>query len=167
MAYKVFANGFPLQASELNENLMQQSIAVFTDATARDAAITAPVNGQFAWLTGSSQLVRYNGSAWVTALVAPSVTEQTGTTYTIVSGDAQTTVMVNNGTGTTVTIADVLLPGERIDFVQKGAGAITFAADAGVTLNSADSLLSTSGQYVGVTVICEATNVYYLIGNLA
>ncbi len=42
MTYKVFANGNPLQASEINENLMQQAIAVFTDATARDAAIAVP-----------------------------------------------------------------------------------------------------------------------------
>ena len=168
MAYKVFANGNPLLASELNTNLMQQSIAVFLEATSRDAAITAPVEGQFAYLTASDELVKYSGSAWVDALAStPGISEQTGTTYTIVSGDAQTTVMVNNGAGTTVTIADVLSPGERIDFVQKGAGAITFAADAGVTLNSADSLLNSSGQYVGVTVICEATNTYYLIGNLA
>ena len=51
MAYKVFANGNPLLASELNTNLMQQAIAVFLDATSRDAAITAPVEGQFAYLT--------------------------------------------------------------------------------------------------------------------
>ena len=169
MAYKVFANGFPLQASELNENLMQQSIAVFTDASGRDAAITAPVNGQFAYLTGSASLFKYNGSAWVDAISipAPGVSEQTGTTYTIVAGDAGNTVFVNNASGTTVTIDDELAVGERIDFVQKGAGAITFAAGSGVTLNSKDALLSTAGQYVGATVIKEATNTYYLIGNLA
>jgi hypothetical protein len=168
MAYKVFANGFPLQASELNENLMQQSIAVFTDASGRDAAITAPVNGQFVWLTASNSLMRYTGSAWVDALASvPGISEQTGSAYVIDADDAQTTVMVNNATGTTVTIADVLQSGERVDFVQKGAGAITFAADSGVTLNSKDGLLSTAGQYVGATVIKEATNTYYLIGNLA
>jgi len=170
MAYKVFANGFPLQASELNENLMQQSIAVFTDATARDAGITAPVNGQFAYLTGAASLVKYNGSSWVDAipsLPTPGVSEQTGTTYTIVAGDAGNTVFVNNASGTTVTIDDEISVGERIDFVQKGAGAITFAAGSGVTLNSKDALLSTAGQYVGATVIKEAANTYYLIGNLA
>ena len=51
--------------------------------------------------------------------------------------------------------------------MQKGAGAITFAAGSGVTLNSKDALLSTAAQYAGVTVIKEATNTYYLIGNLA
>ena len=167
MAYKVFANGFPLQASELNENLMQQSIAVFTDASGRDAAITSPVNGQFAYLTGSASLVKYNGSSWESVISSPGVSEQTGTTYTIAAGDAGNTVFVNNASGTTVTIDDEIAVGERIDFVQKGAGAITFAAGSGVTLNSKDALLSTAGQYVGATVIKEATNTYYLIGNLA
>lgn len=169
MAYKVFANGNPLLASELNENLMQQAIAVFTDAAGRDATITSPVNGQFAYLTGTANLTKYNGSAWVDAIEIPSpgVSQETGTSYTIAAGDAGNTVFVDNATGTTVTVNDVLAIGERIDFVQKGAGAITFAAGSGVTLNSKDALLASAGQYAGVTVIKEATNVYYLIGNLA
>lgn len=169
MAYKVFVNGLPLNASELNQYLMQQSIATFPDAAGRDAAITSPVDGQFAYLTGSNTLVKYDSSAWVDAISIPSpgVSEQTGTTYTIAAGDAGNTVFVNNATGTTVTVDDVLAIGERIDFVQKGAGAITFAAGSGVTLNSKDSLLSTAAQYAAATVIKEATNTYYLIGNLA
>lgn len=74
MAFKTFVNGFPLNASELNEYLMYQSIAVFTDATARDAAITSPVDGQYAHLTGSDTLTRFNGSAWETFGGAPSLT---------------------------------------------------------------------------------------------
>jgi hypothetical protein len=66
MAFKTFVNGFPLNASELNEYLMYQSIAVFVDATARDAAITSPVDGQYAHLTGSDTLTRFNGTAWET-----------------------------------------------------------------------------------------------------
>lgn len=167
MAYKVFANGFPLQASELNENLMQQSIAVFTDSSARDAAITSPVNGQFAYLTGSNSLVKYNGSAWVNGIVVPSpgISEKT-TDYTIVAGDANTTILVNSGVQETITIADVLNPGERIDFVQKGAGQILFDPDTGVNLYSAGSHYLSGEQYVGITVLCADTNEYYLIGNL-
>ena len=168
MAYKVFANGNPLLASELNDNLMQQVIAVFSSSTARDATITSPVTGQFVFLTDTATLTYYTGSAWSDfAGATPAVSEQTGTTYTINDGDAQTTVFVNNATGTTVTIDDELQVGERIDFVQKGAGAITFVAGSGVTLNSLDSLLDTAGRYSAVTVIKEAANTYYLIGNLA
>jgi len=168
MAYKVFANGNPLLASELNDNLMQQVIAVFSSTSARDATLTSPVEGQFVYLTDTDSLTYYDGSTWVAfGAAAPGVSEQTGTTYTIAAADAQTTVFVNNASGTTVTIDDEIAVGERIDFVQKGAGAITFAAGSGVTLNSKDSLLSTAGQYAAATVIKEATNVYYLIGNLS
>lgn len=168
MAYKTFVNGFPLTASELNQYLMAQSIAVFADATARDAAITSPVTGQFAYLTGSALLTKYNGSAWEDAisLPAPTITEQTGTSYTIQASDAQGTVLLNNGGTVTVTIADVLSAGQRIDFIQKGAGQIQFDADTGVNLYSAGSNYLSAEQYVGITVVCEASNEYYLIGNL-
>lgn len=74
MSYKTFVNGFPLNASELNEYLMSQVIAVFVDATARDAAIETPTEGQFAYLTGSNTLTLFNGSAWETFGGAPSLT---------------------------------------------------------------------------------------------
>ena len=80
MTYKVFANGFPLFASEINENLMQQVIAVFADTTARDAAVTAPVEGQFAYLTGSNLLTKYNGAAWEDALAVGDITGVTAGT---------------------------------------------------------------------------------------
>lgn len=169
MGYKTFQNGYPLPASDLNNYLMDQVVATFASATERDSYLTAPIEGQLCWLNDSNKYVYYTGAAWADLISTPTpgVSEQTGTTYTIVAGDAQTTVFVNNASGTTVTIDDEIAVGERIDFVQKGAGAITFAAGAGVTLNSKDSLLSTAAQYAAATVIKEATNTYYLIGNLA
>lgn len=74
MSYKTFVNGFPLNASELNEYLMSQVISVFVDATARDAAIESPTEGQFAYLTGSNVLTLFNGTAWETFGGAPSLT---------------------------------------------------------------------------------------------
>lgn len=165
MAYKVFANGFPLQASELNTNLMQQVIAVFTDATARDAEITTPVNGQFVFLTGSNSLVRYNGSAWVSALPSGTTVSEQSTSRAITAADANSYIYA---TGTiTITIDDEIEIGETINFVQNTAGAITFAAGSGVTLNSKDSLLTTAGQYAGASVTKKAANLYYLVGDLA
>jgi len=65
MAYKVFQNGFPLNASELNNYLMNQSVMVFATATARDTDLTAPLEGMIVWLQDSNKFVYYNGSgAW-------------------------------------------------------------------------------------------------------
>lgn len=164
MAYKTFQNGFPLPASDLNTYLMNQSVAVFADATARDAAITSPVDGQFAYLTDSNTLVKYDSSAWVDALT-PGITEKTAD-YTITAADANTTILVNSASQETITIADVLVAGQRIDFIQKGAGQILFDPDTGVNLYSASSNYLSSEQYVGISVICAASNEYYLVGNL-
>jgi len=64
VAYKVFTNGSTLQASELNENLMQQSVAVFSNAAARTAAITTPVEGQMTYLEDTGRYESWSGSAW-------------------------------------------------------------------------------------------------------
>jgi hypothetical protein len=67
VAYKVFTNGSTLQASELNENLMQQSTAVFSNAAARTAAIVSPLEGQLTYLEDVDRYDSYNGAAWVPA----------------------------------------------------------------------------------------------------
>ena len=168
MTYKVFANGNPLQASEINLNLMQQAIAVFTDATAREAAIAVPVNGQFAYLTGTSNLTKYTGAAWADAISIPdtgtTVSEQ-ATSRTIVAGDANS--FIYSTAAITITVDDELAVGETINFVQNTADAITFAAGAGVTLNSKDAALLTGGQFAGASITKKATNSYYLVGDLA
>jgi len=166
MTYKVFANGNPLQASEINLNLMQQAIAVFTDATAREAAIAVPVNGQFAYITGTSNLTKYTGAAWENAIpnASPEVTEQ-ATSRTITAADANNFIYATGSI--TITVDDELAIGESINFVQNTAGAITFAAGAGVTLNSKEALLNTNGQFTGASLTKKATNSYYLIGDLA
>ena len=65
VAYKVFTNGSVLNASEINDNLMNQSVMVFSNSTARSAALTAPVEGMLTWLEDSNRYENYNGSAWV------------------------------------------------------------------------------------------------------
>ena len=65
MAYKVFTNGSVLNASEINDNLMNQAVMVFSNSTARAAALTAPVEGMLTWLQDVNRYENYNGSAWV------------------------------------------------------------------------------------------------------
>lgn len=65
MAYKVFTNGSVLQASEINDNLMRQSVMVFSNAAARSAALTVPLAGMLTYLQDTGLYSTYNGSAWV------------------------------------------------------------------------------------------------------
>jgi hypothetical protein len=71
MAYKVFSNGNTLNASELNTYLMNQSVMVFASTSARDAALTSPVEGMLVWLEDSNKYVYFTGSAW-SDLIAPA-----------------------------------------------------------------------------------------------
>jgi hypothetical protein len=89
VAYKVFTNGSTLQASELNENLMQQATAVFSNAAARTAAITSPVEGQLTYLEDTNQYASWNGSAWVSPFGLTHLVTQT-------IGTAVASVVVNN-----------------------------------------------------------------------
>lgn len=164
MPFKTFVNGFPLNASELNQFLMQQAISTFVDSTARSAAIETPSEGQFTYLTGTNSFEYWDGSAWVAAVVQGTVSDKSAN-YTIVAEDAGNTIR-STGSAITVTINNVLTVGQRIDFAQFGSGQITFAAGSGVTLNSKGSKLKTAAQYSGATVQCVASGVYWLVGDL-
>lgn len=165
MAYKVFQNGFPLNASELNNYLMNQSVMVFATATARDTDLTAPLEGMIVWLQDSNKFVYYTGTAWSELEDAPQTISDKTANYSIVAADAGKLIR-STSTAITITVDNVLQIGQRIDFAQYGTGQVTFAAGSGVTLNSADGNLKTSKQYAGATVQCVASGIYWLVGNL-
>jgi hypothetical protein len=60
--FKLFENGNVLLASEVNTFMMDQMIMVFADAAARDAAITSPSEGMFAFLKDTDTLTVYTTS---------------------------------------------------------------------------------------------------------
>ena len=75
VAYKVFTNGSVLNASEMNDNLMNQSVMVFSNSTARAAAITSPLEGMLTWLEDVNRYEYRNGSgAWVVLGDEPGLT---------------------------------------------------------------------------------------------
>ena len=82
VAYKVFTNGSVLQASEVNDNLMKQAVATFSNAAARTAAITSPVEGQLTYLEDVNLYQHWNGSAWVSPFGATLINS---TNFTAVS----------------------------------------------------------------------------------
>ncbi len=60
--FKVFQDGNVLLASEVNTFMAQQMIMVFASAAARDAAITSPSEGMFAFLKDTDKLTVYTTS---------------------------------------------------------------------------------------------------------
>ena len=96
---------------------------------------------------------------------------QTGTTYTLVLTDAGKLLTCENANTVTVTVpknSSVAFEiGTKIDIVQKGAGKVTLApVDGDVTISSKGGLLSSGGQYVGLSLVKIAENVWYLFGSL-
>jgi hypothetical protein len=71
MAYKTFVNGFPLNASELNNFLMNQSVMVFSSASDRSTNLTAPVEGMITFLQDTNNFESYDGSAWKIVYTTP------------------------------------------------------------------------------------------------
>ena len=96
---------------------------------------------------------------------------QTGTSYTLALGDAFSAVSLNNASAITLTVppdTDVGFDvGTFVEFWQIGAGAVTVAAGAGVTINSRGSRLTTSGQYAIGGLRKTAANTWILTGDLA
>ena len=60
--FKLFADGNVLTASEVNTFMAEQMIMVFASAAARDAAITSPSEGMFAFLKDVDKLTVYTTS---------------------------------------------------------------------------------------------------------
>ena len=91
---KNFTSGSVLTAADVNGYLMSQVIAVFADATARDAAITSPQEGQHAFLKDTNSFQFYNGSSWEASPVGDitGVTAGSGLTGGGTSGDVTVTV---------------------------------------------------------------------------
>ena len=94
---------------------------------------------------------------------------QTGTTYTLVAGDAGDLVTLTNASPITLTIplnsSVAFAIGTQITITQAGAGKVTVAGAVGVTVNSADGFLSLRGQWSAGTLIKTATNSWILIGD--
>ena len=120
-------------------------------------------NGQI--LTADSTTAM--GITWSTpSTLSLTINAQTGTTYTIVSGDLNKLVTLNNASAITVTIPNgVFSTGQQVNFQQIGAGQATFASDGTTTFTGVGTKLR--AQYSASTLICTGTNTFTLIGDIA
>jgi hypothetical protein len=100
-----------------------------------------------------------------------SFNAQTGTTYTLVSGDADKLVTTSNASAVTVTIPpSVFSAGQVINLQSIGVGLTTFAAGAGVTITSTGASSAAPvlrARYSACVVICTASNVFTVIGDIS
>ena len=103
--FKVFAVGEVLTAADVNDYLMEQSIGIFADSTARDAQITSPIEGQFCYLADSNVLQFYNGSSWTNFIGEGDITGVTAGTN-LSGGGTAGAVTLNLAIDSAVAFAD-------------------------------------------------------------
>jgi len=96
---------------------------------------------------------------------------QTGTTYTLVAADSGKLVTTSNASAVTVTVPpSVFSAGEQINVQSIGVGLTSFAQGAGVTITSTGATATAPilrARYSAATIICTASNVFTIVGDLS
>lgn len=150
-----------------------------------EVSASADFSGRTNFTTVSASAIHSNGDAIVEGSAAlrgnisVSGTFAGGATvYRTVSaatdasaGDSGKTIVVNTSVTATVNIQDGSdkPTGYNVRFIQRGAGVIQFAANAGVTINSKDSKLKSNGQFSQQLIdlyTAGTSAVYHLGGDL-
>jgi len=142
LGFKTFTTGEVLTAGDVNGYLMQ-GINVFATTTARNAAITAPAEGQFAFTKDTNSLWYYDGAAWVASGATGDI-EGVTAGVGISGGGTSGTVTVTNSMATAIDAKGDLVP---------GTGADTFArlaVGANNTVLTADSAEATGMKWAAV-----------------
>lgn len=182
-----FVNNTIAEAAEVNGNFtaVKQFVDALQDGTGIDSSAITSAKIATSAVTEAKIAV---SSVTNTRIAADAVTtdklsgaakagfnsiqnQQTGTTYTLVLSDLGKLVELNNAASITLTIptnASVAFAiGDRIDILQTGAGQVTIAGAAGVTVNSESSKFKLAGQWAAATLIKRAADTWVAVGNLA
>jgi len=105
LGFKTFTTGEVLTAADTNGYLMQ-GVLVFASAAARDAAITSPQEGQFAYLKDTNVTTYYTGSAWANLDTTGMTNPMTTTGDMVYSSSGSTPARLGIGsTGQVLTVA--------------------------------------------------------------
>jgi len=151
--FKTFATGDVLTAADTNGYLMQ-GVWVFASAAARDAAVTAPQEGNTCYLKDTDQILVYSGSAWVVKSGAASPLTTKGDLYTYSTADARLAVGTN---GQVLTADSTAATGIKWATAASGS---TFSG-VNVRLSAAVSLTNGSGVIVNFDTETIDTDGYH------
>ena len=135
LGFKDFTTGEVLTAADVDGYLMQ-GIWVFATTTARDAAVTAPSEGNFAFTKDTNSLWYYDGAAWVASGATGDI-EGVTAGVGISGGGTSGTVTVTNSMATAIDAKGDLVVGTGADTFSK------LTVGANDTILTADSTTAT------------------------
>jgi len=113
LGFKDFTTGEVLTAADVDGYLMQ-GIWVFASNAARDAAVTAPAEGNFAFTKDTNSLWYYDGAAWVASGATGDI-EGVTAGVGISGGGTSGTVTVTNSMATAIDAKGDLIAGTGAD----------------------------------------------------
>lgn len=164
LGFKDFVTGEVLTAADVDGYLMQ-GVWVFASAAARDAAVTSPQEGNFAYLKDTNVTTYYTGSAWANLDTTGMTNPMTTTGDTIYSSSGSTPARLGIGsTGQVLTVA-----GGIPSWASPAAGGgMTLINTGGTTLTGASVTISSiPATYKNLQLIVQnfkpATNTSNLV----
>lgn len=98
------------------------------------------------------------------APLTQSIEAKTGA-YTLTAAD-KGDLVTGSGTFTITVPGNVFAAGDRVDFINIGAGTVTFSGSS-LTLNAADAKFTVNKQWAGATIFFTSATTAVLLGNLA
>lgn len=168
LGFKTFTTGEVLTAGDVNGYLMQ-GINVFASEAARDAAITAPAEGQFAFTKDNNSLWYYTGSAWAASGATGDI-EGVTAGVGISGGGTSGTVTVTNSMATAIDAKGDLVPGTGADTFARlavGANGTVLTADSAEATGLKWATPASGSTFAGVrangpnTLVSNSTTTTY------
>jgi hypothetical protein len=159
LGFKDFTTGEVLTANDVDGYLMQ-GVWVFADATARNAAVTSPQEGNFCYLKDTNATQFYTGSAWQSiGSGGGKVLQVVNATYGTSTGSSSSTY---SDTGLTATITPTAST-SKILIIAHQTGVYKTSVDAGQAtdlrlMRGATSIIQFDG-YLGYTLSNTVTHV--------
>jgi hypothetical protein len=153
LGFKDFTTGEVLTAADVDGYLMQ-GVWVFASATARDAAVTSPQEGNFAYLKDTNVTTYYTGSAWANLDTTGMTNPMTTTGDTIYSSSGSTPARLGIGsTGQVLTVAG----GVPSWATPAGGGGMTLLSTTTLS-GSSTSVTGISSSYKDLRILLYGVN---------
>lgn len=165
--FKTFTTGEVLTAADVNGYLMQ-GVLVFASAAARDAAITSPQEGQFAFTKDTNGLWYYDGAAWVASGATGDI-EGVTAGVGISGGGTSGTVTITNSMATAIDAKGDLVAGTGADTFSRlavGSNNTVLTADSSTATGLKWAAAAGGGKLLQVvtgttiTQVSNSTNTY-------